>query len=107
VLGQDLIEPGPQAEDLVGLDLQIRGRTLQDTRDQGLEIEAHEILRLRARLYEILAKHTGQTAQKIEKDCDRNLWLDSEEVIQYGLADRILQKAPEIVKDAGSVDRGE
>lgn len=72
-----------------------------------LEIEAHEILRLRARLYEILAKHTGQTAQKIEKDCDRNLWLDSEEVIQYGLADRILQKAPEIVKDAGPADRGE
>jgi ATP-dependent Clp protease protease subunit len=64
-----------------------------------LEIEAQEILRLRARLYDILSKHTGQTAQKIEKDCDRNLWLDSEEAIQYGLADRILQKAPEIVKD--------
>jgi ATP-dependent Clp protease protease subunit len=64
-----------------------------------LEIEAQEILRLRARLYDILSKHSGQTAQKIEKDCDRNLWLDSEEAIQYGLADRILQKAPEIVKD--------
>jgi ATP-dependent Clp protease protease subunit len=72
-----------------------------------LEIEAQEILRLRARLYEILAKHTGQTAQKIEKDCDRNLWLDSEEVIQYGLADRILQKAPEIVKDTGPAERRE
>jgi ATP-dependent Clp protease, protease subunit len=70
-----------------------------------LEIEAHEILRLRARLYDILGKHTGQTAQKIEKDCDRNLWLDSEEAIQYGLADRILQKAPEIVKDPGQADR--
>jgi ATP-dependent Clp protease, protease subunit len=64
-----------------------------------LEIEAHEILRLRTSLYEILAKHTGQTAPKIEKDCDRNLWLDAEEAIQYGLADRILQKAPEIVKN--------
>jgi len=72
-----------------------------------LEIEAQEILRLRTRLYEILAKHTGQTAQKIEKDCDRNLWLDSEEVIQYGLADRILQKAPEIVKDTGPAERRE
>ena len=66
-----------------------------------LEIEAQEILRLRARLYDILSKHSGQTAQKIEKDCDRNLWLDSEEAIQYGLADRILQKAPEIIKDQG------
>jgi len=63
-----------------------------------LEIEAKEILRLRERLYKILADHTGQTAGKIEKDCDRNLWLEAEEAISYGLVDRILQKAPEIVK---------
>ena len=63
-----------------------------------LDIEAQEILRLRSRLYDILAKHTGQTAEKVEKDCDRNLWLNAEEAIEYGLADRILQKAPEIVK---------
>ncbi|MBN2271042.1 MAG: ATP-dependent Clp protease proteolytic subunit [Sedimentisphaerales bacterium] len=63
-----------------------------------LDIEAQEILRLRARLYDILAKHTGQTAEKVEKDCDRNLWLSAEEAIEYGLADRILQKAPEIVR---------
>ena len=61
-----------------------------------LDIEAKEILRLRARLYNILAEHTGQNAEKIEKDCDRNLWLEAEEAINYGLADRILQKAPEI-----------
>jgi len=67
-----------------------------------LEIEAKEILRLRERLYEILAKHTGQTKEKIEKDCDRNLWFDAEEAIKYGLADRIMQKAPEIVKQAGN-----
>ena len=63
-----------------------------------LDIEAKEILRLRTRLYDILAKHTGQTAEKIEQDCDRNLWLDAEEAINYGLADRILQKTPEIVR---------
>jgi len=63
-----------------------------------LEIEAKEILRLRARLYKILAEHTGQTPEKIEKDCDRNLWLEAEEAINYGLVDRILQKAPEIVR---------
>lgn len=65
-----------------------------------LEIEAREILRLRERLYNILSQHTGQTAEKIEKDCDRNLWMDAEEAIKYGLADRILQKAPEVVKNA-------
>jgi ATP-dependent Clp protease protease subunit len=65
-----------------------------------LEIEAREIMRLRERLYTILSRHTGQSAEKIEKDCDRNLWLDADEAIKYGLADRIIQKAPEIVKSA-------
>ena len=64
-----------------------------------LEIEAKEILRMRTRLYEILSKHSGQPVDKIEKDSDRNLWLDANEAIQYGLADRILQKAPEIVRE--------
>jgi ATP-dependent Clp protease protease subunit len=64
-----------------------------------LEIEAKEILRLRTRIYNILAKHTGQSPEKIEKDCDRNLWLEAEEAISYGLVDRMLQKAPEIVRN--------
>ncbi len=64
-----------------------------------LDIEAKEIIRLRSRLYNILAEHTGQDAEKIEKDCDRNLWLDTDEAIGYGLADRILQKSPEIVTE--------
>ena len=64
-----------------------------------IDIEAQEILRLRACLYDILAKHTGQSAEKVEKDCDRNLWLGATEAIEYGLADRVLQKAPEIVRD--------
>jgi ATP-dependent Clp protease protease subunit len=64
-----------------------------------LDIEAKEILRLRERLYNILSNHTGQAAEKIEKDCDRNLWMGAEEAIDYGLADRILQKAPEVIKD--------
>ncbi|NIP28913.1 MAG: ATP-dependent Clp protease proteolytic subunit [Phycisphaerae bacterium] len=64
-----------------------------------LDIEAKEILRLRTRLYDILANHTGQKPEKVEKDCDRNLWFEPEEAINYGLADRILQKAPEIVRE--------
>ncbi len=64
-----------------------------------LDIEAKEILRQRARLYNILAEHTGQSPEKVEKDCDRNLWLEAEEAINYGLVDRILQKAPEIVRN--------
>ncbi|MCD6175465.1 MAG: ATP-dependent Clp protease proteolytic subunit [Planctomycetes bacterium] len=64
-----------------------------------LEIEAKEILRLRQRLYDILSKHTGKNAKDIEKDCDRNLWLEADESIAYGLADKILQKAPHVTKE--------
>jgi ATP-dependent Clp protease protease subunit len=64
-----------------------------------LEIEAKEILRLRERLYDILSKHTGKDAKDIEKDCDRNLWLEADESINYGLADKILQKAPHVTTD--------
>ncbi len=72
-----------------------------------LDIEAVEIIRLRNRLYKILSKHTGKDADKIEKDCDRNLWLEAEEAVKYGLADRILQKAPNIVTDKSKKDDDE
>jgi ATP-dependent Clp protease protease subunit len=62
-----------------------------------LEIEAKEILRLRTRLFNIVSERTGQSPDKVEKDCDRNLWLEPEEAISYGLVDRVLKKAPEIV----------
>ena len=64
-----------------------------------LEIEANEILRLRQRLYNIMSEHTGKDAKEIEKDCDRNLWLEAEVAIGYGLADKVLQKAPQVAKD--------
>ncbi len=56
-----------------------------------LDIEAQEILRLRNRLYEILAKHTGQPIETIERDCDRNKWLEAHEAIEYGCVDQILE----------------
>jgi ATP-dependent Clp protease protease subunit len=60
-----------------------------------LDIEAREIIRLRRRLYEIMAKDTGQTVERIERDCDRNKWLDSDEALAYGCADKVLQRMPE------------
>ncbi|MBS3820484.1 MAG: ATP-dependent Clp protease proteolytic subunit [Planctomycetes bacterium] len=59
-----------------------------------LDIEAQEILRLRHRLYEILADRTGQTAEQIEKDCDRNKWLDAEQAIEYGCVDKVIKHMP-------------
>ncbi|HOW19078.1 MAG TPA: ATP-dependent Clp protease proteolytic subunit [Phycisphaerae bacterium] len=61
-----------------------------------LSIEAAEIIRLRKRLYEILARHTGRALEQIEKDCDRNKWLDATEALEYGLVDKILERAPEM-----------
>ena len=59
-----------------------------------ISIQAEEILRLRARLNQILAHHTGQTLQKIEEDIDRDRFLGAEEAVAYGLADQIIQSLP-------------
>ena len=60
-----------------------------------LDIEAKEIIRLRKRLYEILAEMTGQSIERVEKDCDRNKWLDAHEAVEYGCIDKILERMPE------------
>jgi len=65
-----------------------------------LSIEAKEILRLREVLYKIIGKHSGQDAKKIEKDCDRNLWLDPSEAMDYGLVDNILERQPEMTRSS-------
>ncbi|MFH1615043.1 MAG: ATP-dependent Clp protease proteolytic subunit [Planctomycetota bacterium] len=63
-----------------------------------IAIEADEIIRLRTRIYSIFSEHTGKDVAVIEKDCDRNLWLEADEAVNYGLVDKILQKAPIVVK---------
>ena len=60
-----------------------------------IEIEAKEMLRLRDRLYDIYAEATGQSVEKITKDCDRNLWLDDKEMVEYGLIDSVLDHMPD------------
>ena len=59
-----------------------------------ISIQAEEILRLRARLNQILAHHTGQPVQKIEEDVDRDRFMSAEEAVRYGLADQIIQSLP-------------
>jgi ATP-dependent Clp protease protease subunit len=55
-----------------------------------VEIHAKEILYLRAKLNEIMAKHTGQSIDRIARDTDRDNFLSADEAMQYGLVDRIL-----------------
>ena len=60
-----------------------------------IEIQAEEILRNRKMLNDILAHHTGKKTKQIEKDTDRDLFLDAEASKEYGLVDDILTKPPE------------
>jgi ATP-dependent Clp protease protease subunit len=55
-----------------------------------VEIHAKEILYLRAKLNEIMARHTGQSIDRIARDTDRDNFLSADEAMQYGLVDRIL-----------------
>lgn len=56
-----------------------------------IDIAAREILRVKRELFEILAHHTGQPVEKIEKDADRDYWMRAEEARQYGIVDEVLK----------------
>ena len=62
-----------------------------------ISIQAEEIVRLKKRLNEILADHTGQPIERIEKDADRDYYMGAKAALEYGLVDDILEKP----KDAG------
>lgn len=55
-----------------------------------MEISLKQTLSVKKDLYDILAKHTGQTYDKIEKDSDRDFWMRAEEAKEYGLIDEVL-----------------
>src|SRR5947209_976322 len=57
-----------------------------------IEITAREILRLRRSIYDILARHTGQTMERIQQDADRNYFLTAQQAVEYGLVDEVLSK---------------
>jgi ATP-dependent Clp protease protease subunit len=64
-----------------------------------IEIAAREIMRVQEVIRGIIAKHTGQTMEKIVHDTDRDFYLNSEQAVEYGIVDEILSKpAKETVK---------
>ena len=71
-----------------------------------IEIQAKEILRLRTRLYEILAEHTGQNIDVIKQDTDRDHWLTAEHAADYGFLDVVLESAAGDEADSGDEDKG-
>lgn len=60
-----------------------------------IEIHAKEILYLRSRLNTLLAQHTGQPLEVIERDTDRDFFMGAEEAVNYGLVDKVLAKRGE------------
>jgi len=57
-----------------------------------IDIHAREILRIRASLNEIMAKHTGQPIEKIERDVERDFWMSAQQAREYGIIDEIIYK---------------
>ena len=57
-----------------------------------IEITAREILKLKDELYQIIAKHSGQKIEKVNKDSDRDYWMKAEEAKSYGMVDEVLKK---------------
>ncbi len=61
-----------------------------------IRIAAEEILKLRERINRLIAGETGQSAEQVESDSDRNFWMNSAEALEYGLVAKIVASAAEI-----------
>ena len=66
-----------------------------------IDIHAREILKLRAKMNEILAHHTGKTVEEIARDTERDYHLSGEEALNYGLIDRVVRERESIPSDGG------
>lgn len=58
-----------------------------------IEITAREILKLKKELYTIISEHSGQSFEKVEADSDRDYWMSATEAKEYGMIDKVLEKA--------------
>jgi ATP-dependent Clp protease protease subunit len=56
-----------------------------------VEIAAKEILFMRAKMFELLARHTGQPLERIEREFDRDRYMSAEEARRYGIVDRVVE----------------
>jgi len=63
-----------------------------------ISIQAEEIIKMRRRLDEILAKHTGQSVDKVHSDSERDYFMSAEEAKTYGLVDEVIVRAPKGLK---------
>jgi ATP-dependent Clp protease protease subunit len=67
-------------------------------RATDIEIEATEILKIRARLNRIISERTGQPLKRIERDIERNFWMTASEALDYGLVGKVVTSMDELKK---------
>jgi ATP-dependent Clp protease protease subunit len=63
-----------------------------------IEIQAREILYMRGKMHELMAKHTNRSAEQIERDFDRDKYMSAEDAKEYGIIDQIIQSRGEIIE---------
>jgi len=61
-----------------------------------IRIAAEEILKLRARINQLIAQETGQDVRKVETDSDRNFWMGADQALEYGLVTKIVRSSAEV-----------
>lgn len=86
--------------------MQVSGGSGGSTTD--IEIEARASKVLKRRLTDILARHTGQTYQKVYKDCERDKYMFADEALEYGIIDEIIEpikKIPKLKTTSSSVKK--
>ena len=67
-----------------------------------IDIHAKEVLELKKRVNEIIARHTGQKVEKVEKDLERDNFMSGEQAVKYGLIDTVLEQRAEMEPPGGS-----
>jgi ATP-dependent Clp protease protease subunit len=72
-----------------------------------IQIHAQEILKLRHRLNEILSEHTGKSVDQIERDTDRDNFLDARQAVEYGLVDRVIERHERRLREVVELPGGE
>ncbi len=63
-----------------------------------IEIQAREMLKTKQLINQLIAKHTGQKLDKVEKDTDRDFYMNPEEAKKYGIVDDVITKSPTLEK---------
>jgi ATP-dependent Clp protease protease subunit len=71
-----------------------------------IDIHAREILKIRERLNDILARHTGQPLDKIALDTERDYFMSGEEARRYGIVDEVIARPPKSLKNIASMEAG-